>query len=191
MNSKVRATLEKKLLAKRLRMRAAEINPNYQDFELEPDHSKAFGFPDNSMVIDPEASILGEEPTVGKEKVATASLGLPTNNSEPVIKRDSGKVSSNLASDKYQAMLAMGTSTGMIKIFSLKGYELEVYDAHDDEIIWVAFVPNKGLLVSIDVTNILKLWDLKDLSNCEIQISIPHKGVSRVSCLYVPTFLTS
>ena len=29
MNSKVRTTLEKKLLAKRLRMRAAEINPNY------------------------------------------------------------------------------------------------------------------------------------------------------------------
>ena len=188
MNPKVRATLEKKLLAKRLRMRSAEINPNYQDFELEPDHSKAFGFPDNSMVIDPEASILGEAPLEQKDKAS--NLGLPTSNIEQA-KRDSGKVSSNLASDKYQATLAMGTSTGMIKIFSLKGYELEVYDAHDDEIIWVAFVPNKGLLVSIDVTNMLKLWDLKDLSNCEIQIQIPHPGNSRVSCLYVPSFLTT
>ena len=65
-------------------------------------------------------------------------------------------------------MLALGTSSGTLKIFSLKGYELEVYDAHDDEISWVAFVPNQGLLVSIDVTNMLKLWDLEDLSNCEI-----------------------
>ena len=65
-------------------------------------------------------------------------------------------------------MLALGTSSGMLKIFSLKGYELEIYDAHDDEILWVGFVPNQGLLVSIDVTNMLKLWDLEDLSNCEI-----------------------
>ena len=65
-------------------------------------------------------------------------------------------------------MLAVGTSTGIIKIFSLKGYELEVYDAHDYEISWVAFAPNKGFLLSIDITNVLKLWDLRDLSDCEI-----------------------
>ena len=69
-------------------------------------------------------------------------------------------------------MLALGTSSGMLKIFSLKGYELEIYDAHDDEILWVAFVPNQGLLVSIDVTNMLKLWDLE--SSKELQESKNH-----------------
>lgn len=56
--------------------------------------------------------------------------------------KDAGKISSNLASDRYQQILAMGTSTGIIKIFSLKGYEQEIYDAHDHEISLVAFVPN-------------------------------------------------
>ena len=84
--------------------------------------------------------------------------------------KDAGKVSSNLATDRYQSMLAMGTSTGIIKIFSLKGYEQEIYDAHDYEICHVAFVPNEGLLVSIDVTNMLKLWDMEDLDDCEVQL---------------------
>lgn len=64
--------------------------------------------------------------------------------------KDGGKVSSNLAQDRYQSMFALGTSSGMLKLFSLKGYEIEVYDAHDDPIIKVGFVPNRGLLVSID-----------------------------------------
>jgi hypothetical protein len=37
--------------------------------------------------------------------------------------QDLGHVSSNLAEDRYQAMLAVGTNKGTIKIFSLKGYE--------------------------------------------------------------------
>ena len=77
-------------------------------------------------------------------------------------------MSSNLATDHYQSMLAMGTSTGIIKIFSLKGYEQEIYDAHDYEICHLTFVPNRGLLVSIDVTNMLKLWKMEDLDDCEV-----------------------
>ena len=50
MNDDVRKSLEKKLLAKRARLRATEVNPNYADFELEPELSKAFGFPDNTLV---------------------------------------------------------------------------------------------------------------------------------------------
>ena len=89
-------------------------------------------------------------------------------------------------------MFALGTSTGMLKLFSLKGYELEVYDAHDDEILKVGFVPNKGLLVSIDSSNILKLWLLSDLDDCEIEIKIPHmNSPSCVSCLYIPQYITS
>jgi hypothetical protein len=85
-----------------------------------------------------------------------------------LVKKDGGKITSNLASDKYQSMFVLGTSSGMLKIFSLKGYELEVHDAHDNEIIKVGLVPNKGLLVSIDSNNILKLWRLEDLDDCEI-----------------------
>jgi hypothetical protein len=89
-------------------------------------------------------------------------------------------------------MFALGTSSGMLKIFSLKGYELEVHDAHDHAIIKVGLFPNKGLLVSIDFNNILKLWRLEDLDDCEIQIKIPHPNFpSRVSCLYIPSFITS
>ena len=91
-------------------------------------------------------------------------------------------------------MLAMGTSTGIIKIFSLKGYEQEIYDAHDHEICLVGFVPNKGLLVSIDVTNVLKLWDMEEgLDDCEVQICVPHPDPDncKVSCLYIPAFLTN
>lgn len=80
----------------------------------------------------------------------------------------------------------------MLKLFSLKGYEVEVYDAHDDEIIKLGFVPNKGLLVSIDSGNILKLWLLSDLDDCEIEIKIPHSNnPSCVSCLYIPALITS
>jgi WD40 repeat protein len=85
-----------------------------------------------------------------------------------LVRKDGGKITSNLASDKYQSMFVLGTSSGMLKIFSLKGYELEVHDAHDHEIIKVGLVPNKGLLVSIDSNNILKLWRLEDLDDCEI-----------------------
>ena len=107
--------------------------------------------------------------------------------------KDSGKISSNLASDRYQGMLAMGTSTGILKIFSLKGYEQEIYDAHDHEINHVAFVPNQGLLISIDISNLLKLWDMEDLDDCEVQCMVPKPNPQtyKVSCLYVPHFITN
>lgn len=88
-------------------------------------------------------------------------------------------------------MLAVGTSLGVIKIFSLKGYEHDVTFAHDAEILWLAFVPNKGQMVSIDSTNMLKLWNLEDLDDCELQIQIPQPEDVPVTCLYVPSFLTS
>jgi WD40 repeat protein len=89
-------------------------------------------------------------------------------------------------------MFALGTSAGLLKLFSLKGYELEVYDAHDDAIIKLGFVPNKGLLVSIDSENLLKLWLLSDLDDCEIEIKIPHtNSPSKVTCLYIPSIITS
>jgi WD40 repeat protein len=89
-------------------------------------------------------------------------------------------------------MFALGTSSGMIKLFSLKGYELEIHDAHDNAIHKLAFFPNKGFLVSIDITNLLKLWRLSDLDDCEIQLKIPEDSPNtRVSCLYIPSFITS
>ena len=57
----------------------------------------------------------------------------------------------------------------------------------------VAFVPNQGLLISVDVTNMLKLWNMEDLDDCEVQIQVPYpaKTGSKVSCLYVPSFITN
>ena len=51
----------------------------------------------------------------------------------------------------------------MIKIFSLKGYEHEIYDAHSCEIKFVAFQPNKGFLAAIDELNSISVWDLSNL----------------------------
>lgn len=38
--------------------------------------------------------------------------------------------------------MAYGTSSKVIKIISLKGYEFEIYEAHDASIRFLAFVPN-------------------------------------------------
>lgn len=51
-------------------------------------------------------------------------------------------ISSNLAFDKYQGLLAYGTKSGDIKMFSLKGYEQEIYGAHEGcPILHILFVP--------------------------------------------------
>ena len=85
-----------------------------------------------------------------------------------MLRKDGGKISSNLAVDRYQGMFALGTSAGMLKMFSLKGYEQVCYDAHDFEINKLGFVPNQGFLVSIDLTNMLKIWNLRDLGDCQV-----------------------
>ena len=58
MNFAVREYLENKLSQSRLRLRRIDPNPNYEDLELGPECSKAFGFPDNSMIVDPDAAVL-------------------------------------------------------------------------------------------------------------------------------------
>jgi len=52
----VRAVVEKKLHAKRVRTGLME-ETRYDDLHLDPEFSKAFGFPDNSQVQDPDISI--------------------------------------------------------------------------------------------------------------------------------------
>ena len=68
-----------------------------------------------------------------------------------------------MAEDPKQAMLAIGTESGTIKIISLKGYEQELYRAHNVQINHLVFVPNQGKLLSLDIKNVLKVWDLSDL----------------------------
>ena len=58
MNQGVREYLEKKLSTARIRQSNIMPNANYEHLELCPENSKAFGFPDNSMVVDPDAAIL-------------------------------------------------------------------------------------------------------------------------------------
>ena len=60
----------------------------------------------------------------------------------------------------------------MIKIFNLKGYETDIQKAHDSQIVWLIFVPNQGILISIDVQRILKMWDLRNLA-CIATIEFP------------------
>jgi hypothetical protein len=71
-------------------------------------------------------------------------------------------------------MLALGLSSGSIKIMSLKGYEQEIYRAHESEVKRLAFIPNKGFLISVDDCLNLKLWNLQDLEECDTKIKIPE-----------------
>ena len=70
------------------------------------------------------------------------------------------KITTNLAFDRYQGLMAYGTSNKIIKILSLKGYEFEIYDAHEYSIRAMTFIPNKGILISIDDENEVCIWDL-------------------------------
>ena len=88
-------------------------------------------------------------------------------------------------------MLAIGTSTGTIKIFSLKGYEQEIFCAHDYEINLMTFVPNKGRLISIDTQNIFKLWDLENFDDPIVECNVPEPFECPVTSLHITPRVTS
>ena len=88
-------------------------------------------------------------------------------------------------------MLAVGTNNGTIKIFSLKGYEQEILDAHNDEIRLMTFVPNKGKLVSIDSMNNLKLWNLTNIEQPEAECKVPEPIDCPVTCIHITPRVTS
>ncbi len=46
---------------------------------------------------------------------------------------------------------------------SLKGYEFEINEAHSSAIRFLTFIPNTGILVSIDDNNVIRQWNLKNL----------------------------
>lgn len=58
MHAEVRKYHQKKMYAKRMRLKEVEKNPKVDPFSLEPECSKSFGLPDNSMMIDPDKSLL-------------------------------------------------------------------------------------------------------------------------------------
>ena len=59
MNQSVRTYLEKKLLEKRLRLKQLDTDAmSNEDFPLDQQYSKLFGFPDNSAVLDPDNSLI-------------------------------------------------------------------------------------------------------------------------------------
>jgi len=51
----------------------------------------------------------------------------------------------------------------MIKIFNLKGYESELYEAHSCEVKHATFIPNGGILCAVDALHRLSTWDLKTM----------------------------
>ncbi|CDW73878.1 syntaxin-binding protein 5-like [Stylonychia lemnae] len=100
-------------------------------------------------------------------------------------------ISTNLAYDKYQGLLAYGTNYNMIKIISLKGYEYEIYEAHQSGIKRLEFVPNQGILISADDKNIIRQWNLRDLRSPPFECQIQEKGSQVVTCIHTAQFLTN
>ena len=123
-------------------------------------------------MIDPDESVL--EGMVNKEL--------------PILKDD--RVTSNMAVDQYKSMFGLGTYNGSIKIINLKGYEQDIQKAHDCAIEWLLFVPNQGILISIDCERLIKIWELKGLT-CVNTISVPSAPGNTISCLYMPKELTT
>jgi len=96
MNLAVREYLEKKLSLTRLRQQRIERNPNYDDLELGPECSKAFGFPDNSMMVDPDSAILNLQ--IGGSKRSVSTPNRQSHNNLPAADDVSNKTGQ--ASDK-------------------------------------------------------------------------------------------
>ena len=71
------------------------------------------------------------------------------------------EISSNLAFDTYQSIFCVGTKSGALHLFSLKGYEQSEPRAHRSSVLFTQFCPNKGILLSVDSSNILKTWLLE------------------------------
>ena len=76
--------LEKKLGSERFRLKRIIPNQNYDELELGPECSKAFGFPDNSMIVDPDSAILNLN-TVGGKQRSDKSRELQPSNSLQAI----------------------------------------------------------------------------------------------------------
>jgi hypothetical protein len=111
---------------------------------------------------------------------------------------ETNDITSNLAYDKYQGLLAYGTSAGHIKMYSLKGLEEEIFSAHQDPIEFLLFVPRKLLLFSIDSKNRLSYRDLADNANPDapeyaaaVYQYVDSIGNDKVTCLYTAPFMTS
>lgn len=82
----------------------------------------------------------------------------------------------------------------MIKLWSLKGYESELIDGHEDSVRGVVFVPNQGVMVSIDDGNEVAVWNLKGLDEEPVRLQVPVEETKRApvsTLLYCPTFLSS
>jgi len=55
--------LERKHFSKRQRLRTIAQN-QYEEFLMEPESSKSFGFPDNSDIMDPDTSLLNQSKAI-------------------------------------------------------------------------------------------------------------------------------
>jgi WD40 repeat protein len=80
----------------------------------------------------------------------------------------------------------------------MKGYEFEIYEAHKLSVRFIAFIPNQGVMISIDDGNQVAIWDLKNLAEDPKRVSVPSEENIHVSkrsqvstALYAPTFLSS
>ena len=75
-------------------------------------------------------------------------------------------ITSNMAFDKYQGLIAYGTAFGSIKIFQLKGLEKEIIGGNGSSPIeFVLLVPRKLLLIAVDAENKLFCHDLSEMDD--------------------------
>ena len=93
--------------------------------------------------------------------------------------------------------MAFGTSQNIIKIVSLKsrsipGFtEFDIYQAHDQGIRLLSFVANLGILVSIDDSNVIRNWNIKDLREPPRECLIPNEKGAVASAIFSPSYLTN
>ncbi len=79
----------------------------------------------------------------------------------------------------------------MIKIMNLKGYEYELYEAHESGVRELAFIPNQGILISVDSLNELAVWNLRELDEEPFRTKIPVAGKVLCNQLYAPSFISN
>ena len=55
----------------------------------------------------------------------------------------------------------------------------------------MTFVPNKGILISVDSLNILKMWDLKRFDDPIAEVKVPEPADCAVTSLHITPRQTS
>lgn len=89
-------------------------------------------------------------------------------------------VTPTLTYDHYQGLLAVGTLSGLIKLYLLvrfgqDGVEAVLKDDTQLPISQLSFHPNRGLLYAVRIDNVLAVWSVKTLQCLCTPIPLPFQ----------------